>query len=191
MSFFIFIHESHLELQCKKDRQNYLTKHYASIRKHFWSMKSWKWPSFSTFADPRFFWTKYKHSKPWDKKHLYSYIPILIQLPHFYFVLLLWHATDHRHGLLKFVFTSRLTGVRSQVAKAMRDVTDIKECVGNFKLSPSVLKCNKIVHFAQSYLCGDYFLCFWGILGQFSRDFRRCAKIDFTLKKERLRFQRS
>ena len=44
--------------------------------------------------------------------HLYSYILILIQLLHFYFVFLLWHATDHRHDLLKFGFSSRLSGVR-------------------------------------------------------------------------------
>ena len=44
--------------------------------------------------------------------HLYNYVPILIQLLHFCFVFLLWHATDHQHGLLKFVFASHLTGVR-------------------------------------------------------------------------------
>ena len=33
--------------------------------------------------------------------HHYSYIPILIQRPHFFsFVFLLWNATDHRQGLL-------------------------------------------------------------------------------------------
>ena len=44
--------------------------------------------------------------------HLYSYIPVFIHLSHFHLGFFQWHATDHRYGLLKFVFASCLTGVR-------------------------------------------------------------------------------
>ena len=43
----------------------------------------------------------------------------------------------------------------------------IKECMGNFKLSPK-LRCNKITR--------SDFLCFWGVWGQFSCDLRRSTK---------------
>ena len=29
----------------QKGQENYLTKHYPLLRRHFWSMKSWTWPS--------------------------------------------------------------------------------------------------------------------------------------------------
>ena len=109
--FFIRIYQSHPELQCKKDRKNYLMKHYPSLRKHFWSMKSWTWPSFSTFADPRFSSTKDKHSKPSDKYaslQLHSDIDsVAAFLIHFSSVACYWPPT----WPTLFVFTSRLTGI--------------------------------------------------------------------------------
>ena len=50
-----------------KGQKNYFSKHYPSIRKHFWSMISWTWSSFSTLGDPRFSPTKDEHSKLSDK----------------------------------------------------------------------------------------------------------------------------
>ena len=56
----------------------------------------------------------------------------------------------------------------------------IKECMGNFKLSPTCTEMHENRSFCSTYLCGDYLFCFWGVWWRFSRDLRHRRSFCLT-----------